>query len=185
VKVPAKTALATVPRNKPALYTPWLGAEICAGLAEGRTLRQICRSSSMPHYSTVLGWVDDDIDGFRRRYHEARRHGAEQLFEQMLEVAANTSEDAEIRLDNKGMPYAAINGFAIARAKLIIDTMRYSLAKLYPRKYGELSEKIAEREEEQARQEVAVDVLPVMPSITREEWMRLYGPRVEVVPLGK
>ncbi len=40
-------------KGRPSLYTDALAAKICARLAEGETLRAICRDGAMPAISTV------------------------------------------------------------------------------------------------------------------------------------
>ncbi len=51
-------------KGRPSLYTEVLAAKICRRLAEGETLRAICRDKVMPAISTVMGWP-------RPRHHTA------------------------------------------------------------------------------------------------------------------
>ena len=44
-------------KGRPSLYTEVLAAQICRRLAEGETLRAICRDPGMPAISTVMGWL--------------------------------------------------------------------------------------------------------------------------------
>ncbi len=44
-------------KGRPSLYTEALAAKICRRLAEGETLRSICRGKAMPAISTVMGWL--------------------------------------------------------------------------------------------------------------------------------
>jgi hypothetical protein len=46
------------------IYTAITALEICERLANGYTLREICRTEGMPGHSTVLNWVVDDREGF-------------------------------------------------------------------------------------------------------------------------
>ena len=41
-------AVAKIKRGRPGLYTPELAREICERLAEGETLRSVCRDKHMP-----------------------------------------------------------------------------------------------------------------------------------------
>jgi hypothetical protein len=50
------------------VYTPELAHEICRRLAEGETLKVICREKGMPSASTVRRWVLDDVEGFADLY---------------------------------------------------------------------------------------------------------------------
>jgi hypothetical protein len=48
-------------------------------MTRGRTVVDICDEPGMPSRRTVWRWVEDDIEGFAARYHEARRIGAAPL----------------------------------------------------------------------------------------------------------
>jgi hypothetical protein len=48
-------------------------------MIRSRTVTDICAEPGMPSERTVRQWVEDDIEGFAARYHEARRIGAAPL----------------------------------------------------------------------------------------------------------
>ena len=54
------------------LYTPALAETICKRIAEGESLRAICRDSGMPTEGAVRAWARDNRDGFGARYRLAR-----------------------------------------------------------------------------------------------------------------
>jgi terminase small subunit-like protein len=60
-------------------YMPEFAEEVCRRMAEGTSLREVCRDSGVPE-SSVRQWVRDDRDGFAARYQAARTlqvdHGA-------------------------------------------------------------------------------------------------------------
>lgn len=59
--------------GRPSSYTEELGDEICRRLAEGESLRSICRDDEMPTKSTVLLWVvDGKHEHFSDQYRRAR-----------------------------------------------------------------------------------------------------------------
>lgn len=174
---PIQTALVKRITGKPWKYNVWVAAEICARISEGEPLIRICRDADMPHASTVHEWVVDNLDGFAVRYMRARKLGAELMFERAMEVALRTTNDAVVRYNRDGNPYAEIDGFSVQRAKLIIDTLKWSLSKIYPKRYGELSEKKEDEEIEQQRAQVK----PIRKQLTREEWLKIYAVEGEVV----
>ena len=47
-------------KGRPSLYTKALAAKICLRLAEGETLRSICRDKAMPDKATVLRWLANE-----------------------------------------------------------------------------------------------------------------------------
>ena len=85
---PARLPLLTAKkqRGRPSLYSPELAKLICAQLAEGESLRSICRAPGMPSTSTVLAWVASRPD-FRRQYDDARYFGRVMLGEEVLDIA--------------------------------------------------------------------------------------------------
>lgn len=58
--------------SKTSFYTPELADSICAELAKGRRLTEICRAPGMPSRGTVQRWVRIDQDGFAVRYKDVR-----------------------------------------------------------------------------------------------------------------
>ncbi len=60
-------------KGRPSLYTEPLAAKICRRLAEGETLRSVCRDKAMPDKATVLRWLGDKTKAdFRDQYAHAR-----------------------------------------------------------------------------------------------------------------
>src|ERR1700704_1996438 len=52
-------------------YTTEFAEEVCRRMAEGASLREVCRDNAVSE-STVRQWVRDDRDGFAARYQGAR-----------------------------------------------------------------------------------------------------------------
>lgn len=71
----------------------------------------------MPAASTVFRWLAED-PVFARRYALARQAQADALFEEILEIA--DSDDGDV-----------------PRARLKIDTRKWLVARLAPRRYGD------------------------------------------------
>ena len=109
---------------------------------DGRSLRAICREPGMPGRATIFDWLKANAD-FRRQYALARQVQADLLAEEALEIADDTSRDF---IDDKP------NREAIARAKLRIDTRRWLLSHLAPKKYK--AEEDGETEEDRELQEL-------------------------------
>jgi hypothetical protein len=74
-------------RGRPSTYTPELAHRICERLADGETLRAICRDEGRPDERTVREWAVDDVEGFSPQYARARQIGYHSLFDQILEIA--------------------------------------------------------------------------------------------------
>lgn len=90
---------------------------IFAWMQEGKSLRKICRENNWPH-STVLTWLNNE---FSDQYTQAQERRADFFFEEILEIADNCLPDKE----------------EVAAAKLKIDTRKWIMGKMSPKKYSD------------------------------------------------
>jgi len=104
--------------GRPTKYNKKLGTEICKRIAEGESLRTICKGEGMPVISTVMLWVlDPEKKEFSEQYARARDLQAEVLFEEALDIA-DQGED-------------------VNRDRLRVDTRKWYVSKVKPKKFGE------------------------------------------------
>ncbi len=106
--------------GRPNGYSEEKGAEICERLAEGRSLVSVCQDPDMPTRATVFRWLARHAE-FLRAYAAARDAQAHALFDEILSIADGAPETP--------------NG--LSRAKLMIDTRKWWMGKVAPRKYGD------------------------------------------------
>lgn len=118
------------------LYTEQLAAEILDRLADGESLRAICRAEGMPSESTVRAWAQDDRPpGFAARYAYARNVGLDCLADEILEIAY--ALEVGERVIEKPTGNEIHRGDMIEHRRLKIDALKWYLAKLAPKKYGD------------------------------------------------
>lgn len=117
--------------GRPSDYTQEVADAICARLADGEPLRQICRDEAMPAWRTVYDWKDAHAD-FAARIAHAREAGHDAIAADCLDIADETSFDT-IQTENGDRP----NTEWISRSKLRIETRLKLLAKWDPKRYGE------------------------------------------------
>lgn len=117
--------------GRPTLYTEELADRICASLAEGNSLRSICKAKGMPAASTVFGWLRSD-QAFLEQYARAREAQADALFDEILEIADDSRRD--YRKTEAGREFDHEH---VQRSRLRIDTRKWIASKLLPKKYGE------------------------------------------------
>lgn len=98
--------------------------KICDMIADGKSLRAICKSDDMPSQVTVFAWLRKNEE-LAKQYARAREDQADAIFDECLEIA-DTQVAKEI-----------IEPEHIQRAKLRIDTRKWMAGKLRPKKYGE------------------------------------------------
>lgn len=121
-------------KGRPSLYTEALAAKLCLRLAEGETLRAICRDQAMPDKATVLRWLADEAKAdFRDQYAHARDMQADALFDQALEIADDVSGDWLTDKDGKRV----VDHENIQRSRLRVDTRKWAAGKMAPKQYGD------------------------------------------------
>lgn len=117
--------------GRPTDYSDDLAGVICGRLADGESLRSICRGEGMPSVSMVMRWLGAN-DQFREQYARAREVQAESMFEEMLEIADDGRNDwVEKEQGN------AVDHEHVSRSKLRVDTRKWMLARMAPKKYGD------------------------------------------------
>ncbi len=122
--------------GRPTKFKQGTADAICAELAKGRTLRDVCRDEKMPAESTVRTWALDDQGGFSAQYARAREIGYHAMADETLEIADNASNDW-MELNSEDDIGWRANGDHIARSRLRVDTRKWPLYKALPKIYGD------------------------------------------------
>jgi len=119
--------------GRPTDFTPKLADIICELIGGGLSLRAICQDGTMPGQTTVYRWLADPARAeFREQYARAREAQAEHYAEEILEISDETRGDVEI-VDGK-IKHVPDN---VQRSRLRVDTRKWLMAKLLPKKYGD------------------------------------------------
>lgn len=84
----------------------------------GKSLREICVAKELP-LSKVYEWLSSDE--YRDNYTLAQEARADKMFDDLLGIADECSEDKD----------------AVAKARLMIDTRKWVMGRMCPKKYGE------------------------------------------------
>lgn len=114
-------------------------AEIVAWLAEGKTLRDYCKSrEDLPSYPSIFRWLDEDKQ-FAVDYARAREVGFEILAEEALHIADNTHVGRKIVTNSGGEDdvMTVTEEDMLGHRKLQIDTRMRLLKAWHPKKYGD------------------------------------------------
>lgn len=109
--------------------------EICARLAQGEPLAQICRDPHMPGVTTVWEWQHAD-KSIAESIARAREAGHDVLAAQCLEIA-NTPVIGEEQTTKADGTVEVKRGDMLGHRKLQIETRLKLLAKWDPKRYGE------------------------------------------------
>lgn len=104
--------------GRPTKFSETLAAELLRRLMVGESLRQICVDDAMPARSTIYLWLAEN-PSFSDQYARAREIQADHIFDEMFDIADR--DDAE----------------GVSRDRLRIDTRKWALARMMPKKYGD------------------------------------------------
>jgi terminase small subunit-like protein len=125
--------------GRPSSYSPEIAQAICGHIASSNdSLKAICESDeSLPEPRTVYRWLAAHPE-FGQMYARAKEIQCHAIAEGIREIAADGRNDWMERLAfHGGSPGWEINGECVNRSKLRVDTDKWLLSKLMPRKYGE------------------------------------------------
>ena len=112
-------------------FSQEIADRICARLAEGESLRSVCRTPGMPVPSTVLDWTLAHPE-FGEQYARARQIGYQLLADELIEIADDSSGDVVETEDGPRQ-----NSEFTARSRLRLDTRKWMLSKMLPKVYGD------------------------------------------------
>lgn len=135
--------------GRPSDYLPEVAADICSLLAEGESLRKVCDRPGMPNKATVFRWLAQHEE-FRDQYAKATETRADAIFEEMFDIADEVAEEAA----------------AVGKARLRIDTRKWALARMNPKKYGDkVSQEIDHKSSDgtMTPKPTVIQLLPVEP----------------------
>ena len=125
------------PLNACTRYTLELAEEICQRIASGESLAAICRSEHMPPTATVQTWVLDNREGFAAVFDRARELRAEKWAEELIDIADDSTNDYMDRVNAQGNVTRVLDTEHVARTRLRLDTRKWVISKVLPKKYGD------------------------------------------------
>lgn len=124
--------------GRPTKFSEKVAGEICERLAGGESLRSICLDAGTPGQTTVFRWLHENAE-FREQYARAREAQADALFDEILDIADDGSNDWMERRQENGEDCRGWqeNGEALRRSALRVDARKWMAGKLRPKVYGE------------------------------------------------
>jgi hypothetical protein len=146
----ARPEVVPVAKREYVPMTDELFRQICAEIAEGVPLRQICRRAAMPSKSGFYQYLEgDDLEsgdasapdvrsGRLARYARARKLGFDDLAEEALEIADDASNDWLEREGEDGEVALVPDKEGVPRSKLRVETRLKLLAVWDPKRYGNM-----------------------------------------------
>jgi hypothetical protein len=108
--------------------------DILEEIIDGRGIRSILQDRGMPRALSFYKWLKDRPE-WQERYAYACELRQEFLFEKMMEIANTPEEGVEVTYDHNGIK--EVHKDMIQHRNLKVNTLKWQLAKLNPKKYGE------------------------------------------------
>ena len=128
--------------GRPTKYTKVLSEQVCAMLAQGQSMRTVCKNSKMPSMQTIFTWLRKYPD-FLEQYERAKLESADALTDEMIDIADEEAmsdlviDGVPVLDPNTGNPYKILTSAGVQHARLRVDTRKWIASKLKPKKYGD------------------------------------------------
>ncbi len=116
---------------RPSDYTQEIASKICEGIAEGNSLRTVCLAEGMPALSSIFLWLKAHPE-FSEQYARACQERSEAMAEDILDISDDGTNDW-MEINNRDV----VNNEAVQRSKLRVDTRKWLMSKMIPKKYGD------------------------------------------------
>ncbi len=122
--------------GRPTTFSKEIAETICARMAEGESLRSICRDHYMPHRSSVYQWLRKNA-AFADLYAQARERLVEHWADEIIDIADDGTTDYITKVGRNGQEYEAVDQEHIQRSRLRVDTRKFLMAKIAPHLFGD------------------------------------------------
>lgn len=121
--------------GRPSVFTQDLADKICEELAQGKSMRTVCKEENMPDMSTVFRWLRTNKE-FQEQYARAKQESADAMAEEVLDISDDGRNDWMEKEYGDNIMWVT-NGEALQRSRLRVDTRKWLMSKMKPKKYGE------------------------------------------------
>lgn len=126
---------ATTKIGRPTKYTEQLADLICERLANGESLRSVAKDPKLPSAQTMFSWMRK-YPMFLEQYTRAKQESADAMAEEILDISDDGSNDW-MEVNHGDSTIWKSNGEALQRSRLRVDTRKWLMAKMKPKKYGD------------------------------------------------
>jgi hypothetical protein len=122
--------------GRPSSFTQEIADKICQELALGNSLRTVCLPDGMPSVASIFNWFRNYPE-FLEQYTRAKQESADAMAEDVLDIADDATNDYMMRTGKDGNESYQLNGEHIQRSRLRVETRKWLMSKMKPKKYGE------------------------------------------------
>lgn len=121
--------------GRPTVYTQELADLICEQLADGQSMRAVCRKDEMPSMSTVFKWLRENEE-FSQQYAKAKEESSDAMAEDLLDIA-DTPVMGEIKTIKPDGTIEIKQDEMLGHRRLQVDARKWLMSKMKPKKYGD------------------------------------------------
>ena len=131
---------------RPTIITPEVQEALCDAILEGVSVKEFCRRPEAPNESTIYKAFLRDEE-FVKLYARAKEVSAYRMDEEILEIADDSRNDWMARKQASGGGRSDIDGEMeqelvpnhehVNRSRLRVDSRKWLMSKLAPKKYGD------------------------------------------------
>lgn len=111
-------------------------SEVLEQIAEGKSVRGICSAENMPSERSIYAYLAAS-DEFSQQYARAREAQMDRYAEEILEISDDSTNDYMEKKNKDGSTYEAFDAEHVQRSRLRVDSRKWLMSKLAPKKYGE------------------------------------------------
>ncbi len=122
--------------GRPTIFSQQLADTICSRIAEGESLREICKDDDMPERVTIYRWLQADPD-FCNHYTRAREDQADTLADEIIAIADEQPEVIAVLNKNGELIEHKLDNAFLQWQKNRMDARKWTAMKLKPKKYGD------------------------------------------------
>lgn len=116
-------------------YTPSeveeLFQKVLDEIEKGEPLGQTLSKPEMPSRTSFYGWLNE-FEGYSERYARACELRADAIFEEIIEIADDSTNDSLYTVKGEVQNTEWVN-----RSRIKIDARKWVLSKMQPKKYGD------------------------------------------------
>ncbi len=107
-------------------------------ITDGESVRKICADEGMPSQSMFYRWLADPENAdLREKYARAKEAQMERFADEIIEISDDTSKDTHVTVYEDGNERTSPNTEWISRSRLRVDSRKWLMSKLAPKKYGD------------------------------------------------
>lgn len=131
-----KKKSSTSSKKRATVFNQKVADNILASIANGKSVRSVCEKAPAPTRTMFYKWIREN-EQFRKDYERAIELRSDHIAEEILQIADDTANDYVQTVGDNDLPIFVQNNVKVQRDRLRIDSRKWLLARMSPKKYGD------------------------------------------------